>query len=359
MRLATEDLVGATLGRVRIDARLGEGAVGTVYRGHHTTLGLDVAVKVLKSDNAGSDPEYRERFRREARLAARLEHPGLVRVIDFGEEDGVLYLVMDLVDGFSLDRFLSRRKDPMTELTVLKLLLAVALGMQTAHGAGIIHRDLKPANILISRKGQLRVTDLGLARETGMPGLTREKVSVGSPAYMAPESLSQGMPSDHRIDIYALGVIAYQLAFRHMPYTGDLQQTIQGHLGGNARWDRPTVCSRECIRIIKKLMAHAAEDRYQSMAAAAADLRRLLQTRQRKARRKAGGGASGSNNNAGTGSSSDFSGFGAFLESRLGSYTSEHDGGQVIHTTLRERVMVWILLTGIAAVMTGGYLVFG
>jgi len=352
-----------TLGRARLDQRIGDGAVGAVYRGHHTTLGLDVAVKVLKGGMAGSDPEYRERFRREARLAARLEHPGLVRVIDFGEEEGVLYLVMDLVDGFSLEKYLAKRKDPMSELTVLKVLLAVAGAMQTAHGAGIVHRDLKPANILISRKGQMRVTDLGLAREAGTPGLTRDKVSVGSPAYMAPEALSSGMPSDHRADIYALGVIGYQLAFRQLPYGGDLQQTIQGHLGGHARWDRPTTCSRDCLRILKKLMAHAPEDRYQSMAAAAADIRRLLQVRQRKARRKAGGGpssgsGSGSAGTSPSGSSTDFSGFATFLESRLGSYTSEHDGGQVIHTTLRERVMVWILLAGVTAIAIGGYLAF-
>ena len=346
------DLLGATLGRVRIDSLLGEGAVGAVYRGHHTTLGIDVAVKVLK--DAGHDPAYRERFRREARLAARLEHPGLVRVIDFGEEHGVLFLVMDLVDGFSLERYMKNRTQAFGEVTVLKLLLSIANAMTAAHRADIVHRDLKPANILISRKGQLRVADLGLARENGMPGLTRDKVFVGTPSYMAPESLTAGMNVDHRADIYALGVIGYQLAFGQLPYSGDMQQAIQGHLAGNARWDRPTGCSRQLVRILRKLMAHAPEDRFQSMGAAASEMRRLLQTRMRKARSHTA--ATSKSSQASGSNSTDFSGFGAFLESRMGSYTSEHDGGQVVHTTFRERMLVWALLAGVVIVIVMGYL---
>ena len=356
--VATMDLIGSTLGRVRIEERLGEGAVGVVYRGHHNTLGIDVAVKVLKGDLGRLDSEYRERFRREARLAARLEHPGLVRVIDFGEEDGVLYLVMDLIEGFSLDRYLRKRKDPLGEGTILKLLLATANAIHAAHRAGVVHRDLKPANILISRGGQLRVTDLGLAREEGKAALTRERVSVGSPAYMAPEALTSGMETDHRIDIYALGVIGYQLAFRQLPYVGNLQQTIQGHLGGSARWDRPTTCSRNTIKVLRRLMAVTPEDRYQDMATVTADLRKLLDHHQRR-RKDRGQTKSNTGSTGATMSGSDFSGFAAFLESRMGSYTSEHEGGQVIHTTLRERLMVWLLLAGVTALAITGYVVFG
>ena len=199
---------------------------------------------MLKQDAGVGDQRYRERFLREARLTARLEHPGIVRVIDCGEEHGHLFLVMDFVDGFALGTYLERRQEPLTESTVLKILIAVANALQAAHQASIIHRDLKPANLLLNRKGQLKLADLGLARESGMIGLTQERVRVGSPAYMSPEALTPGLEVDARSDLYALGVIAYLLVFGQLPYTGTIEQVCQGHLAGNARWDRSTSAAR-------------------------------------------------------------------------------------------------------------------
>ena len=355
MNSATEfQLIGSTLGRVRIDEQIGEGAAGTVFRGHHTSLGMDVAVKVLKSKDS-QNKTYRERFKREAQLTARLDHPGLVRVIDFGEEHDVLYLVMDYVDGFTLERYMRHRKQALNEETVIKLLLSICAGMHAAHAANIIHRDLKPANILISRAGKLKIADLGLARQDDLPSLTRDKVAVGSPAYMSPESLTAGIEIDYRSDIYAIGVIGYLLAFHQLPYVGSVAQTIQGHLAGNARWDLPTTCSRDCIKIIRKLMAHDPNGRYQKAADAAMDLKKLLSLHLKKNRKRTQRGTPGSASKPSASGSTDFSGIVAFLESRIGTHTSEHDGGQVVHTTFRERVILWLILICILALIIGGY----
>jgi serine/threonine protein kinase len=209
---------GQVLGNVRLDKFLGEGAMGVVYQGHHLTLGLNVAVKVLKMGGENQVAHrYSERFRREAQMAARLNHPGIVRVLDFGEKDDIPYMVMELVDGYSFDEYLRRRNEPVNEVTVQRVLMAVANALISAHDEGIIHRDLKPANLLLTRKGVLKIADLGLAKEHGATALTREKVMVGSPAYMSPESLTPGVTPDSRCDLYSLGVIGYQLAFGQLP----------------------------------------------------------------------------------------------------------------------------------------------
>jgi serine/threonine protein kinase len=347
---------GQVLGNVRLDRFLGEGAMGTVYQGHHLTLGLDVAVKVLKVDHVnGSAHRYSERFRREAQIAARLNHPGIVRVLDFGEKDGVPYMVMELVDGFSFEEYLRRRNEPVTETTVQRVLLAVSNALITAHDEGIIHRDLKPANLLLTRKGVLKIADLGLAKEDGATALTREKVMVGSPAYMAPESLSPGVTQDYRCDLYALGVIGYQLIFGQLPYAGTMVQVANGHMGGRARFDLPTCCSKATIAIVRKLMQPHREQRYQHAREVVADVRRIVTSQ------RSGGKGKGSSTSAtGSGSgSSDFKNIVGFLEQSLGGTSSEIDGKTVVHTTTRERLLVWLMLGGMLVVAITGYVMFG
>jgi serine/threonine protein kinase len=350
---------GQILGNVRLDKFLGEGAMGVVYQGHHLTLGLNVAVKVLKIDNAnGVAHRYTDRFRREAQLAARLNHPGIVRVLDFGDKDGVPYMVMELVDGFAFDEYLRRRNEPVTEATVQRVLLAVANALVTAHDEGIVHRDLKPANLLLNRKGVLKIADLGLAKEDGGAALTREKVMVGSPAYMAPESLTPGASVDYRCDLYSLGVIGYQLAFGQLPYNGSMVQVANGHLGGKASFNLPTTCGKPTVAIIQKLMQPHREQRYQHAREVVADLRRIITGVHNRGKT----GSSGSSSSGGTGSgsgASDFRNIVGFLESRLGGTSSEVDGKKVVHTTTRERVLVWLMLAGMLTVAITGFVMFG
>jgi serine/threonine protein kinase len=261
----TESLTGQMIGNVRLEELLGEGAVGVVYRGHHTMLGIDVAVKILKVERHHIKADYYyERFRREAQIAAKLNHPNLVKVRDFGLYNSLPYIVMDLVDGISLQDYLQRRKRSLDERTVLKVLLVVADALSVAHAAGVIHRDLKPANILISKKGQLKVVDLGLARDEALPTITMDQVAIGSPAYLSPEALTPGIKVDHRSDLYSLGVIGYEMAFGTRPYRGDVVQIISGHLSAQARFDLPTRCRPGTIALIKKMMARDSAERPQS-----------------------------------------------------------------------------------------------
>jgi serine/threonine-protein kinase len=265
------------IGNVRLEGILGEGAVGAVYRGHHTTLGIDVAVKILKLErHQVNDTYYYERFRREAQITAKLTHPNLVKVRDFGQHNSLPYIVMEYVDGCAMDEYLRQRKGPLPEATILKVLMSVASALSVAHAAGIIHRDLKPANILISQKGQLKVADLGLARAQDMPALTMEQMMVGSPGYMSPERLVAGGDVDHRSDIYALGVIGYQLVFGTMPYNGDIVQVIHGHMSGRASFDLPTHCRPETVQLIKKMMAYDQNHRHQSAEEVVEHVRALI-----------------------------------------------------------------------------------
>jgi len=345
--------LGTTLGpNLRLDRFLGEGAMGVVYRAHHLALGIDVAVKVLKQDETNRDPRYVQRFQREAKTLARLDHPGIVRILDVGSVDDLYYLVMELVEGMSLDQYLLRRNGPVDEATVLKIIGAVAAALATAHRAGIIHRDLKPGNLLISRRGQLKVADLGMAldSESGVQ-LTRERTVVGTPAYMAPEALTPGQTSDHRIDLYALGVIGYQLIFARLPYTGTISQVVQGHLAGRARFDLGSQCRPATIAIIRRLMAHEANDRYSDAEAVVAEARHLLHGNKNG---KGKGKGKGSKSATASGSSELF-GLTRLIEKGLGASTSEKGGERIVHTTSRERILVWLILIGIVALAIIGF----
>ena len=152
--MQSDSLLGHELGRVRLDSIIGEGAVGKVYRGYHSGLGIPVAVKVIKSDPQSAGHNFLARFQQEAQIAARLDHPGIVRVLDFGREDDVTFLVMEFIDGFSLKEYL-KRCVTMSERNAIRLMIAVAKALDAAHESGIVHRDLKPANLLLTRKGAL------------------------------------------------------------------------------------------------------------------------------------------------------------------------------------------------------------
>lgn len=228
-----DPLVGRHLDRYLIREVLGDGGMARVYRAEHVHLGQPVALKVLHGDMA-SDRRFAERFRREARCAAQIRHPQVVEVKDFGiTEAGLNYMAMELLEGTTLaDRMQrERRLDPATIADVIR---QTAHGLSAAHGLGFVHRDLKPRNLMLVREaGSLRVKilDFGLVRllESSDTRLTVHGQVFGTPAYMAPEQIVDG-PIDARTDLYALGVILYELLAGHRPFAGEPGELLDKHV---------------------------------------------------------------------------------------------------------------------------------
>jgi serine/threonine-protein kinase len=220
----SDPLLGRVLsGRYRLVERLGQGGMGTVYRAVHTLMDKPVAVKILRAELA-SDSEAVARFHREARSASRLDHDHCIRVTDFGQsDDGRLYLVMELLDGESLGHITRRGRVPPTRAAAIGVAIAEALAH--AHEQGIIHRDLKPDNVFLARRARgrelVKVLDFGLAKlasDSALgPSITRDGTVFGTPEYMAPEQ-AEGEKLDGRTDVYALGVILYQLLTGEVPF---------------------------------------------------------------------------------------------------------------------------------------------
>ena len=196
---------------------LGRGGMGAVYKAVQPDLDRTVAVKLLPPETA-RDAEFMERFRREAATLARLDHPGIVRLYDFGQRDDFAYFVMEFVDGVDLAQQLAA--GPMSPPDAFEIVGQLCDALQHSHERGVIHRDLKPANILIARDGRVKLADFGLARLTqpdaGEMGLTRTGARLGTPRYMAPEQLN-GVTADHRVDVYALGVVLYEMLTAQLP----------------------------------------------------------------------------------------------------------------------------------------------
>ncbi len=219
-----EDLVGKTVGQYQIKAEVGRGGMATVYRGYQPSLNRAVAVKVLAGDLA-RDPDFRQRFQREAHAVAQLAHPHILPVYDFGEDPatGVVYLVTQFVDGGTL---VSRMNGPQTgggpmpPTEAARIAAQIARALAFAHAAGVIHRDVKPGNVLMTSDGNSLLSDFGIAKIMAETRMTRTGTSLGTPAYMSPEQ-AQGMTVDHRSDIYALGVMLYEMLAGALPFQAD------------------------------------------------------------------------------------------------------------------------------------------
>jgi beta-lactam-binding protein with PASTA domain/tRNA A-37 threonylcarbamoyl transferase component Bud32 len=206
-------------GRYRLLEEVGRGGMATVHRAHDEVLDRSVAVKLLHAHLA-RDPQFLDRFRREARAAAALAHPNVVAVHDWGETDQGPYLVLQLVEGVTLRDVLRQRRrlDPAEALGVLG---AVAQGLAAAHRAGLVHRDVKPENVLLDTSGAVLLTDFGLARAAASATTTfGADVLVGSPHYLSPEAV-QGLPLDPRADVYALGIVLYECLVGRPPHEGE------------------------------------------------------------------------------------------------------------------------------------------
>jgi serine/threonine protein kinase len=212
-------LQGLGGGRYRVEEVLGSGGMAVVYAARDEELHRDVAVKLL-ADNLAEDPEFRERFLREARLAARLSHPNVVRVFDAGADGGRPYIVMELVRGETLADVL-RREGRLDPAEVTRIGRQAAAGLAHAHAHGLVHRDVKPQNLLLREDGVVKVADFGIARPaTATQRLTEVGAILGTAAYLAPEQ-AHGQDVSATADVYSLGVVLYECLTGRTPYRGD------------------------------------------------------------------------------------------------------------------------------------------
>ena len=213
---------GAQLGPYRILRRIGRGGMATVYRAHHAALDRDVAIKVLPEFFA-EDESYRERFQQEARSVARLKHPNILNVFDFGQDWGVTYLVLELVEGGTLAERLGR---PIDLEDVIRFMRPIAGALDYAHSQGVLHRDIKPSNILVHRDGTPVLADFGLATMANSPRkLTASGTILGTPEYMSPEQ-GAGEPIGPASDRYSFAVVAYEMLTGRVPFEAETPAAV-------------------------------------------------------------------------------------------------------------------------------------
>src|SRR6266481_5141992 len=197
---------------------VGQGGMGAVYKARQPKLDRLIAVKILPPEVA-RDPAFAERFMREARSLARLNHPNIVTIYDFGEVEGLFYFSMEFVDGKNVRQLLEANELPAP--LALRIIPQVCDALQYAHDEGIVHRDIKPENILLDKRGRVKIADFGLAKLLSRPGLaytlTGSQQIMGTPHYMAPEQMEKPSTVDHRADIYSLGVVFYEMLTGELP----------------------------------------------------------------------------------------------------------------------------------------------
>jgi serine/threonine-protein kinase len=275
-----QDLSGRQMGPFRLLRRLGRGAMAEVYLAEQAALGRQVAVKVLKGELA-ADETYVRRFQREAKAAAALVHANIVQIYDVGCVDGRYYIAQEYVQGDNLRQWLNRN-GPLDLDTALIMMRQVVAALAKAAEHGIIHRDIKPENILVTPSGEVKVADFGLARVAGAPEsttLTQVGMTMGTPLYMSPEQI-EGRPLDPRSDLYSFGVTCYQMLAGHPPFSGEtpLAVAVQ-HLKKTPEAlerVRPDLPPGLC-RVVHRMLAKSAEQRYQSPGELLGDLRQLSQ----------------------------------------------------------------------------------
>lgn len=258
-------LVGKTLDKFIIRERIGAGGMATVFKAYQPTLDRYVAIKVLPAYHA-RDPVFVQRFVREARAVAKLTHPNIVQIHDFGEVDNVTFIVMEYVDSGTLkDRLKQQQRLSVPE--AVSYMIQAAEGLDCAHRNNIVHRDVKPANMLLRKDGHLLLSDFGIAKILeGTTNLTRVGTGIGTPQYMSPEQ-GTGMHVDPRSDIYSLGIVLFHCLTGRVPFTADNPLTITvKHLNDPLPIEflRGVTVPPAIEQIIVKMTAKAPQDRYQT-----------------------------------------------------------------------------------------------
>lgn len=264
------------LGEYRLMEKLGEGGMGAVYKGMHTKLGREVAVKVLTTARLGSEKAV-ARFEREMLAVGRLDHPNIVRAYDAREIEGARFLVMELVDGLDLTGAL-RHAGPLPVADACEVIRQAALGLQCAHENQLVHRDIKPGNLMLTSTGQVKILDLGLARfEAGRPGeeMTSTGMALGTLDDMAPEQASDEHHIDIRADIYSLGCTLYKLLAGRAPFDQPRYAGVMEKVVAHAKHSPPAISRfrrdvpKEVVAILNRMMAKDPARRFQTPAEAA------------------------------------------------------------------------------------------
>src|SRR5690349_5223216 len=270
---------GQMLGAYRIINQIGQGGMATVYKAYQPSMDRNVAIKVLPKQLADSK-EFSQRFQQEAHIIAKLEHPHILPVFDYGESDGITYFVMRYLDAGTLKDKLQEGR-PLALAETDRLFTQLADALSYAHSMGVIHRDLKPANVLIDSRGNLFLTDFGIAKilESASTRLTQTDAIMGTPAYISPEQ-AQALKVDQRSDIYSLGIILYEMVTGRVPFTADTPlAVILKHvsdplpLPSSIRTD----ITEGIEQVILKALAKNPDDRFDTVAEFAAAWKRALE----------------------------------------------------------------------------------
>ena len=272
-------MLGQRIGSWILERELGRGGMGCVYEARHASLRTRAAVKVL-SPGIESEELFRQRFQREAELQAQLRHPNISRVLDYLEDHGRWFLVVEYLDRGSLADVLSREK--ISHEQAIAWTKQALAGLGYAHGKGIVHRDVKPPNLLLAETGEIAVADFGIARSDAAPGLTTTGVVVGTPQYMSPEQILTPDRVDHRSDIYSLGVVLYELLAGRKPFDSGSQFAIlQAHVSEPPpalRTIDPTI-PPAVEAVVMRALAKKAADRYPDCEAMRRDLDHAAEAR--------------------------------------------------------------------------------
>jgi tRNA A-37 threonylcarbamoyl transferase component Bud32 len=278
-------LVGSTLGGLQLTAVLGTGGMAEVYRGRDPRTGREYAVKVLP-EHLAKDPGYVTRFRNEAQRVAALNHPNIVSVIRFGEESGLLYIIMPVLKESLRDKM--DRERIIKPVEAGKLTAQIASALDVAHKHGLVHRDVKPENILLNAEGRALLTDFGIAREVDAlrePNAARTLAAtglpVGTPEYMAPEQLRGGV-ADQRVDVYGLGAVLYEMLTGHVPHDADTPYEVAARVLTERvlppSEHNPAIWP-ELEEVVLGALTQDADDRYPDMRSFASALRRSVLSR--------------------------------------------------------------------------------
>jgi len=337
---------GTLLGPVELRSVLHKEGASTLYEGYHARLGVEVRVRVMH----GCPPEDRSRFLREARITAGLKHPALTRVIDFGEYGDARYLVTQRLRGTTLEQYLTEHKEPPSEKAIWKLLAEVTDVLRVCHSAGVAHRDLRPSDLMMTLDGQLRVSDVAIAPPSGTPATGPDGSFAERSRYLPPECARSDAGIEPAADLFALGVIAYQLAFQRLPYRNWIDEELSTDAAIEApRFDLPTHCSLRLVHTIHKLIQPEPAARIDT----ASELLHLLPraTREVAPTPVAETPSPGAIVPPSVEPLSSPRGQALlWLERHFGAYVTRHSDTEIVHATLRERLIVWGLFLALISI---------